>query len=123
MQIAQHLAAARQFLNDAAALEVSGSSMGAAEMIWGAVVQSLEAIGHIRTGNARGSLGNRQRSNLAETTTPDGLAKYYRVQNNLHGHFYKGHLSPDAFSRSMQDGRGYAAELLAIAHASDSGRA
>ena len=123
MQTAQHLAAAQQFLNDAAALEVSGSSMAASEMIWGAVVQSLEAIGHIQAGNERGSLSSRRRSNLAEITTPDGLTKYYRVQNNLHGHFYKGHLSPEAFSRSMQEGRDYAAELLAMALSSEAGEA
>lgn len=122
MQITQHQAAARQFLDDAVALEVSGSSMGAAEMVWGAIVQSLEAIGHIQSGNARGSLSNRRRRDLAEATTHDGLQKYYSVQRDLHGHFYKGHLTPEEFADSMQDGRGYAAELLAIAQTSESGR-
>ena len=115
MQIEQHLTAARQFLDDAATLEASGSHMGAAEMIWGATVQALEAIGHIRTGNARGSLNNRARRELSESIGSASLLQYRKTQRDLHGHFYRGHLNPDERADSLRQGRDYAAELLAIA--------
>ena len=116
MLIEQHLAASRQFLEDATTLGVEGySHMGASEMVWGAVVQALEAVGHINAGNERGSLGNRSRHNLARTIGQRSLTQYFLAQNNLHGHFYKGHLPPQSYDESMQQGREYAAELLVIA--------
>ena len=115
MQIEQHLTAARQFLSDAATLEIAGSHMGAAEMIWGATVQALEAIGHIRMGNARGSLNNRARRELAESIDSASILQYRKTQRDLHGHFYRGHLNPDEWANSIRQGRDYAAELLAIA--------
>ena len=115
MQPEQHLAASRTFLNDAAALESQGSHMGAAEMIWGATVQALEALEHIRTGIATGSLSSRRRRRLAESITRDGLFKYYMIQNDLHGYFYKGHLSMEVLTDRMRQGRDYATELLTLA--------
>ena len=115
MQIQQHLAASRRFLEAATLLENAGSDMGAAEMIWGATVQVLEAIGHIKEGNVRGSLGNRRRRELAETILPGYLSSYYNALHELHGHFYKNHLLPAELATRMQQGREYIAELLAIA--------
>ena len=115
MQIQQHLAASRRFLEAATLLENEGSDMGAAEMIWGATVQVLEAIGHIKEGNVRGSLGNRRRRELAETILPGYLSNYYNALHELHGHFYKNHLPPAELATRMQQGRDYIAELLAIA--------
>lgn len=115
MQPKQHLEASQYFLDAAAILEAIDFYMAAAEMIWGAVVQALEAIGHIRAGNARGFLSSNGRRRLAESINPEGLTMYYLVQNGLHGHFYKGHLSPVEYVDSMQKGRDYATELLAIA--------
>ena len=115
MQTEQHLTAARQFLTNASTLEAAGSPMGAAEMIWGATVQALEAIAHIKTGNARGSLSSRRRRETAENISLESLFQYRRNQHDLHGHFYKNHLSPAVLAIRMQQGRDYIAELLAIA--------
>lgn len=115
MQIQQHLAASRRFLEAATLLENAGSDMGAAEMIWGATVQVLEAIGHIRARNTRGTLSNRRRRELARMILPRALSNYYNALHELHGHFYKNHLPPAELATRMQQGRDYIAELLAIA--------
>ena len=118
MQTGQHLEAAQRFLDDALILESVGSNMGAGEMIWGAAIQALEAIGHIRTGNATGSLSSNGRRRLADSVISDGVLRYDGIQNDLHAHFYKGHLSPSEYADCMRRGRDCAAELLAIAYTS-----
>ena len=115
MQTEQHLTAARQFLADASTLEAAGSTMGAAEMIWGATVQALEAIAHIKAGTARGSLSSRRRRETAENISLESLFQYRRNQHDIHGHFYKNHLPSAELAVRMQQGREYIAELLAIA--------
>ena len=115
MQTEQHLTAARQFLTDASTLEAACSTMGAAEMIWGATVQALEAIAHIKAGNTRGSLSSRRRRETAANIGIKSLNQYLINQHELHGHFYRNHLSPAELALRMQQGRDYIAELLAIA--------
>ena len=84
-------------------------------MIWGATIQALEAIGHVRTGNATGSLSSNGRRRLAESVISDGANRYNRIQNELHAHFYMGNLSPPEYAERMRQGRYDVAELLAIA--------
>ena len=115
MQTGQHIEAAQQFLDDASMLESAGSNMGAGEMIWGAAIQVLEAIDHIRTGNATGSLSTNGRRRLVNSVISDGVNRYNRIQNELHAHFYSGHLLPSEFADSMRRGRDCVAQLLAIA--------
>ena len=119
MQTGQHIEASQQFLDDASALESVGSYMGAAEMIWGATIQALEAIGHITTGDDTEHLSSNGRRRLADSLVSDGVFKYGRVQNDLHAHFYRGHLSPGEYAEGMRQGRDYVTELLAIALSSD----
>ena len=115
MQTGQHIEASQRFLDDALTLESRGSHMGAAEMIWGATVQALEAISHIRAGNATGNLSRNARRRLAESAVLEGPRLYGGIQNELHAHFYEGHLSPAEYAESMRQGREYVTELLAIA--------
>ena len=115
MQTRQHIEASKRFLDDALALDSMGSHMGAAEMIWGAAVQALEAIGHIKARNDRGKLSGNGRRRLAESVAVEGKHRYYRTQNELHGHFYDGHLTSERYADSMRQGREFVAELLAIA--------
>ena len=115
MQIQQHLAASQRFLDAAAVMEAADFHMGAAEMIWGAVIQALEAIGHIRERNSRGFLSSNGRRRLAESIGPEGPALYYLVQNDLHTHFYRGHLSPAEYAESMRRGHEFVTGLLDIA--------
>ena len=115
MQTGQHIEAAQRFLDSASMLESAGSNMGAGEMIWGAAIQALEAINHIRTGTATGSLSSNGRRRLVDSVIYDGVNRYNRIQNELHAHFYSGHLSPPEFADSMRRGRQCATELLAIA--------
>jgi len=115
MQTGQHIAASQRFLDDALALEFRGSHMAAAEMIWGATVQALEAIGHIRAGNATGNLSRNARRRLAGSAVFGGLQHYDRIQGRLHAHFYDGHLTSQERDAQMRLGRAYVSELLATA--------
>ena len=81
MQTGQHLETSQRFLDDALMLESVGSHMGAGEMIWGAVIQALEAIDHIGTGNATGSLSSNGRRRLVDSVISDGVNRYNRIQN------------------------------------------
>lgn len=118
MQAGQHIEASRRFRDDALALESRGSHMGAAEMIWGATVQALEAIGHIRAGNDRGNLSGNGRRRLAASVISEGVRSYDAIQNDLHAHFYRGHLSPAEYADRMRRGREFVGELLAVARSS-----
>lgn len=115
MQTEQHILASQRFLDDALALESVASHMGAAEMIWGATIQALEALGHITTGTSTGHLSSNGRRRLAASVVSEGLRRYYRIQRELHGHFYKGHLSLEAWAEEMRQGRDCVGELLAVA--------
>ena len=115
MQTGHHITSARRFLNDAMMLESRGSHMGAAEMVWGAAIQAIEAIGHITSGNATGHLSSNGRLRLASSITREGLRRYRRIQSDLHAHFYRGHLAPVERTERMIQGREYVTELLAIA--------
>ena len=118
MQTEQHLEASQRFLDDASALESRGSHMGAAEMIWGAAIQALEAIGHITAGNATGNLSRNARRRLAESVAFEGLRRYTLIQNDLHAHFYQGHLTFQERDVRMRLGREFVGDLLSIAHSS-----
>ena len=115
MQTGQHIEASQRFLDDAVALEFRGSHMGAAEMIWGAAVQGLEAIGHIRAGNDMGNLSRNARRRLAESVILDGLQRYTQIQQGLHAHFYNGHLTSQELDLRMRRGREFVTDLLSIA--------
>ena len=119
MQTGQHIEASQRFLNDALMLESDGSHMGAAEMIWGALIQALEAIGHISSGNATAHLSSNRRRRLAEFVIFDGWDRYGSVQNGLHAHFYRGHQSPAEYAESMRQGREFVTGLLAIVLSSE----
>ena len=118
MQTGQHIEACQRFLDDALALESRGSHMGAAEMIWGAAVQALEAIGHIGAGNDIRHFSRNARRRLAESFAFDGMERYYRVQNELHAHFYDSHLTSQERDVQMRLGREFVAKLLAVAQPS-----
>lgn len=89
-------------------------------MIWGATIQALEAIEHVRTGNEARTLTSNGRRRLVESVIAEGANRYNQVQNELHAHFYKGHLSPPEYADRMRRGREYVTELLAIALSSGS---
>ena len=59
-------------------------------MIWGATIQALEAIGHLRAGNSTGLLSSNGRRRLAASVISDGLRSYGAIQDGLHAHFYPG---------------------------------
>ena len=120
MQTGQRIEVCQRFLDDALALDSRGSHMGAAEMIWGATVQALEALGHIRAGSTTRHLSRNARRRLAESVAFEGMHRYYRTQNELHAHFYDGHLTSQEWDVQMRLGREYVSKLLAIALSSGS---
>ena len=84
-------------------------------MVWGAAVQALEAIGHIGAGNDTRHLSRNGRRRLSESVLLEGLRRYARIQEDLHAHFYSGHLALEEYADSMRQGREFVTELLAIA--------
>ena len=73
MQTGQHIEVCQRFFDDALALDSRGSHMGAAEMIWGATVQALEALGHIRAGSTTRHLSRNARAETRAADWPNPL--------------------------------------------------
>ena len=57
-QTARHIELAVRYLQTAASLQSGGFNNEAAEMVWGAIANAIESIGHIDTGNQRRNLSN-----------------------------------------------------------------
>ena len=115
-----HVASARTFLSAAEILSELGMGMAAAEMVWGASVQAIDAVNH-RMGVPRHASSNRDRRRVLERLDRahgmDGALHYgfMSVVDNLHNHFYKGDLSPDDLEVHMRNGIAFATLMLQLA--------
>ena len=117
-----HIAAARTFLSAAEILSGVGMGMGmaAAEMVWGATVQAIDAVNH-RMGVMRHAGSNRdrrrvlQRIGRAHGVERELANSFTSVVDNLHNHFYKGDLSPDDLEMHMRNGILFATRMLELA--------
>ncbi len=114
-QAARHIELAVRYLQTAASLQNGGFNNEAAEIVWGAIVNAIESIGHIDTGNSRRNLSNNARRNLARNLPPTRFDNYQDAQTKLHDHFYHDILSEEEFQDYIGQGRNYAQELLRIA--------
>ena len=114
-QTGRHIQLAERYLQTAASLQTGGYNNEAAEMVWGAIVNAIESIGHLDAGNQRRNLNNKARRDLARTLQPLSFNRYHDAQTKLHDHFYHDILSEDEYQAYIEQGRVYAQQLIRIA--------
>ena len=114
-QTARHIQLAGRYLRTSASLQSGGLNNEAAEMVWGAIANAIEAIGHIDAGNSRRNLSNKSRRDLALKLSLTSLQHYQNAQTRLHDHFYHDILNDVDFQVHIARGRNYAQDLLRIA--------
>ena len=90
-------------------------------MVWGAIVNTIESIGHIATGNHMRNLSNKARRDLARNLPPTIFSQYHHAQTKLHAHFYHDILGEEDFQIHITRGRTYARQLIQIALQKQSG--
>ena len=114
-QTARHIQLAERYLQTAASLQSGGYNNEAAEMVWGAIVNAIESIGHLDTGNSNRNLSNKARRDLTRKLSATIFAKYQDSQIKLHDHFYHDTLNESDFQYYIARGRAYAQELIEMA--------
>ena len=114
-QAARHIQLAGRYLQTSASLQSGGFSNEAAEMVWGAIANAIEAIGHLNTGNSRRNLSNKARRDVARSISLPSIQHYNAAQVRLHDHFYHDILNEADFQQYITLGRSYAQDLLRIA--------
>ena len=112
---ARHIELAVRYLQTSATLQNGGFNNEAAEMVWGAIVNAIESIGHLDAGNERRNLNNKARRDLARTLSATSFAQYQAAQTRLHDHFYHDLLNEEEFHDHIARGRDYAQQLLQAA--------
>lgn len=114
-QADRHIQLAGRYLRISVSLQSGGFNNEAAEMVWGAITNAIEAIGHIDAGNARRNLSNKARRDLVRDLSPAAFQQYQYAQIKLHDHFYHDILNDADFQYYIANGRSYAQDLLRIA--------
>ena len=114
-QTARHIQLAERYLQTAASFQSGGYNNEAAEMVWGTIVNAIESIGHLETGNSNRNLSNKARRDLARNLSPTIFEEYQSAQTKLHDHFYHDTLSESDFQHYIARGRAYAQELIEMA--------
>lgn len=118
MTIDEHVLAARKFLAAQQMLIESEMDMAAAEVVWGAAIQAIDAAKH-RSGEGHAG-NNRDRSELVEsfesTMGLSGLSDGLKLSiNRLHNHFYTGRLSQLELTLYVEAGVAFVVQMLEIA--------
>ena len=119
MDYAQHIAEAHLCLASEPLLMESGSRLVAAEAIWGAAVQVIDAANHARGVN-RHPTNNARRTYILEQLEDefdlgDELSNGLRVATRrLHTHFYRGHLNDDQLRTSIEEGRDFINRMIEL---------
>ena len=114
-RVARHIELAVRYLQTSATLQNGGFNNEAAEMVWGAIVNAIESIGHIDAGTERRNLNNKARRDLVRTLSAASFAQYQVAQTRLHDHFYHDLLNEEEFHANIASGRAYAQQLLQAA--------
>ena len=120
MNYEDHIAATRMFLSAAEILSDLGMGMAAAEMVWGAANQAIDAVNH-RMGVMRHASSNSDRRRVLQRIgrahgVERELANGFRtVSSRLHNHFYMGNLSAEQLEREMRNGMLFATRMLELA--------
>ena len=121
MNYEDHVAAARTFLSAAEILSESGMGMAAAEMVWGAAVQAIDAANHSMAATTRHAGANRDRLRVVQRIgrahgVGEELARGFEAAaNGLHNHFYTGRLPAEELEENMRLGVFFARRMLELA--------
>ncbi len=118
MNYDDHIRAASEFLSAEELLLEAGLGMAAAECVWGAAVQVIDAIYHLRLSRHPGGRDRREtviRMRDKHQVGEDILDGYRIVQTNLHNHFYTGRLSAQELAASLETGRTFVNTMLELA--------
>ena len=116
MNYSQHIAAAETFLRAEELLSAAGMDMAAAEMLWGAAVQAIDAASH-RAGG-RHPANNRAREQVVgQLESMHGIAGELTANFNariivLHNHFYTGLLSRRELALHLEEGRVFVSRVI-----------
>ena len=116
MNYSQHIAAAETFLLAEELLSAAAMDMAAAEMVWGAAVQVIDAASH-RAGG-RHSANNRGREQVVgQLESMHGIAGELTANFNariivLHNHFYTGLLSRRELALHLAEGRAFVNRMI-----------
>ena len=96
MTYQEHILAAETFLQGEKLLSELGMTMLAAEAVWGAVIQVLDAVNH-QIGSRHTSNNQERQLIIAYLESKYGfdnlIDDFKNVINRLHNHFYTGRLS------------------------------
>ena len=115
----EHIADAEYFLDTAEILTDLGRDRAAAEMIWGAAVQAIDAANHRRTPRhvqhrGRTATVNRLQDKYGRYSE---LSYQFRVvRGSLHNHFYTGRLSEPEIATALVEGRTFVNAMIELAH-------
>ena len=117
MTYEEHIAAAKSFLIAKELLIQSGMYMVAAEVVWGATIQVIDAINHQL--GARHISNNRDRAQIIEYLEnkygPESLnAGFASVKDGLHNHFYTGRLSYGELSKHLSTGTQFVSRMIEL---------
>ena len=117
MNYEDHIAAAKTFMHAEGLLTESAMGMAAAEVVWGAAIQTMDAISH-RTG-ARHTGSNRTRElvieHLSNKYGPLNLIQGFEAVGHLHNHFYTGQLSNQELFRYSATGLQFVNLMMELA--------
>lgn len=117
MTVDEHITQANSFISDSLALQQQGSGMLAAEAVWGAIWQAVAAISHtLGTDEQRHPRHSRAVFALfaQHNLTATFELGFRDAKDRLHNHFYTGQLSATALAGSIEDGRNFVRQLLAV---------
>lgn len=117
MTYEEHISAAKSFLVAEDLLIQSEMYMVAAEVVWGATVQVIDAINHQL--GARHTSNNRNRAQIVEYMEnkygPESLnAGFASVKNRLHNHFYTGRLSSQELPLHLEAGIAFVNRMIEL---------
>ena len=119
MNYMEHIADAEMFLDTADILMGLRRDRAAAEMIWGAAVQAIDAANHRRTQrhlNHRGRLDVVQRLQDKYGLSYEFSDMFRNVRGALHNYFYTGRLSESDFAVEFARGRRFVSVMIELAH-------
>ncbi len=120
MNYTEHVSASETFLLAEDILRESGMGMAAAESVWGAAVQAIEAANH--SGGAARHVHSNSR-NMREVIDRLGgkydlfdevNGGYTDAKNVPHNHFYTGRLSGQELNLSLARGRAFVNLMLEL---------
>ncbi len=121
MNYTEHVSAAEAFLMAEEMLSEAGLGMAAAESVWGAAIQAIEAANHSGGtarhihSNARGMREVIDRLGLEYDLFDEVNGGFTDVRNALHNHFYTGRLNAEELSMSLTRGRDFVNLVLELA--------